>query len=448
MAIVEAKYRLKDFINTELKHFSNLDNVRSIPSIIDGLKDAQRKAVFGMIKQGNNEIKVAQLGNYVAKESHYAHGEVSMCDTIVGLAQSFAGSNNMNLFEPIGQFGSILSSEASAHRYIYTKPSANMRKLIRPEDDLILESQYVDGDKVEPVRYFPILPLWLINGTEGIGTGHATKVLPRCPKNIKFLVSRLVSDVNPQQKTIDEFMTPTFNGWTGKVIKGASDNQWELHGTIETINTTTLRVTELPVMYNIDKYKEVLIKLMDEGKVKTYDNDSSEDGFDITITVPREVGRLPNDELKQMFKLVRTVTENVTLWNLNGVLTRYDSAYEALKEFVAYRIDKYESRRLATIQLIDDSLDAVKNKINFIVYWNTMLVDPYKKTRTDIEAELISSSTVKEKYFDSLFAMQINALTMDRVKALDAEFDKLKLKLKEYKSIKSVELYDSDLSTI
>lgn len=442
MAIKE--YRLKTFIDNELREFSNYDNVRSIPSIIDGLKDAQRKAVFGMMKHGNSEIKVAQLGNYVAKESHYAHGEVSMCDTIVGLAQDFPGSNNMNIFEPIGQFGSILSSEASAHRYIYTKPSSNLRKLFSESDDLILESQTVDGDKVEPVNYLPIIPLWIINGCEGIGTGHATKILPRNPKLIAQLISRLVNNVTPQQRTIDEAMKPHFDGWSGEVIKAAGDNQWELHGKIDTINTTTLRVTELPITYSIDKYKEVLIKLMDEGKVKTYDNDSSEDGFDITITVPREVGRLSNVELKDMFKLVRTITENVTLWNVSGALIRYDSAYDALNEFIAYRIDKYEVRRNALIDAINEKLDAVNNRIKFIHYWN----DQYEAPKTRHEIELEIKDTIDSRYFDSLFAMQIGSLTIERLNALNSERKKLNLQLNEYKNTNPVNMYQGELNTI
>lgn len=409
-------YRLKSFIDNDLKVFSNLDNVRSIPSVIDGLKDSQRKAVFAMFKHGNSEIKVAQLGNYASKETHYNHGEVSMCDTIVGLAQNFPGSNNINLFEPIGQFGSILSSESSAHRYIFTKPSQFMRKIIRPEDDLILNYKYVDGDKVEPETYFPILPIWCVNGCEGIGTGHSTKVLPRNPKLVAQLISKLVNGVTPQQKTIDECMRPWFNGWTGEVKSTDVENQWELHGKIETINTTTLRVKELPVTYSIDKFKDILIKLMDEGKVRDYENNSSEDGFDITITVPREIGRKTNDELKQIFKLVKTVSENVTLWDLNGQLRRYACAYEALNDFITHRTDVFEARRLAAIESVTEHINFIENKIRFIHFWNTELTDANKKSRKDIESEI--ETIIDAKYFDQLFAMQIGSLTSERVDAL------------------------------
>lgn len=438
-------YRLKSFIDNDLKVFSNLDNVRSIPSIVDGLKDSQRKAVFSMLKQNSNEeIKVAQLGNYASKETHYKHGEVSMCDTIVGLAQDFPGSNNINLFEPIGQFGSILSSESSEHRYIYTKPSKYLKTIIRPSDNLILKYKYVEGHKVEPETYYPLLPLWLVNGCEGIGTGHSTKILSRNPKDVASVINKIINGVTPQQKTIDSAMTPWFKGWTGEVKSTGVDNQWELHGRIETINNTTLRVTELPVMYSIDKFKEILIKLMDEGKVRDYENNSTDEGFDITITVPREIGRKDNAELMQIFKLVKTITENVTLWDLTGSLKRYSNVYEALLEWVTYRTDVYESRRISQIESLTNEISFIKNKILFIEYWNTKMKDANKKSRSDIENEI--SSVVDSRYFDQLFSMQISSLTMERVESLKRDLDNVQSERSSLQNTNAANLFSSELS--
>ena len=100
---------LSDFINKELILFSMADNIRSIPSIVDGLKPGQRKIMYACFKRKlSHEIKVAQLAGYVAEHSAYHHGEVSLCSTIVNLAQNYVGSNNMNLLEPMGQFGTRL----------------------------------------------------------------------------------------------------------------------------------------------------------------------------------------------------------------------------------------------------------------------------------------------------------------------------------------------------
>jgi DNA topoisomerase-2 len=113
----------KDFIDKELIHFSIANNLRAIPNLMDGLKPGQRKILYCCFKRNlKNEIKVAQLAGYVAEHSAYHHGEMSLTQTIVNMAQDFVGTNNLNLLEPVGQFGSRNggSKEAASARYIYT----------------------------------------------------------------------------------------------------------------------------------------------------------------------------------------------------------------------------------------------------------------------------------------------------------------------------------------
>uniref|UniRef100_A0A6C0ADR2 DNA topoisomerase (ATP-hydrolyzing) n=1 Tax=viral metagenome TaxID=1070528 RepID=A0A6C0ADR2_9ZZZZ len=99
---------IKDFINLEMKHFSNYDNIRSLPNLVDGLKPAQRKVIYACLKRNlESEMKVAQLSGYVAEVTSYHHGENSLVQTIINLAQDFVGSNNLNLLKPNGQFGCI-----------------------------------------------------------------------------------------------------------------------------------------------------------------------------------------------------------------------------------------------------------------------------------------------------------------------------------------------------
>lgn len=439
-------YRLKDFINNDLKIFSNADNVRSIPSIIDGFKDSQRKAVFGVFTHGPSEIKVAQLGAHCSKVTAYQHGEDSMCETIVGLTQNFPGANNINLFTPIGQFGSIMSSEASAVRYIYTKQSPFLRKYLHRDDDLILESRYEEGQAMEPWNYFPIVPMWLVNGAAGIGTGHATKILPRDPKKVADLIKKLLQGVAVQQRTIDAAMTPYFQGWGGTVVKGASDTQWELHGKIEKINTTTLKVTHLPITYSVDKFKEILIALMDAGKVKDFDNNSTEDGFEFIITTPREVAKKTEDELKVLFKIVAKVGENVTLWNTAANLQRFDNAYAAMLAFIEFRKTMYGARKVKLLEALAEELNWNINRVKFITYWNTELKDPHKKKRAELEAEF--SSVVDLKYIDRLLSLQISSLTMEKVEEATQAASSVKGEIEQLEKMSADDLYVRDLDTL
>ena len=165
-----------DFINKELILFSMADNVRSIPSVVDGLKPGQRKVIYGCyLKKLKGEIKVAQLAGFVSEKTAYHHGEVSLTGTIVGLAQDFVGSNNINLLVPAGQYGTRNEGgkDHAAPRYIFTDiPSIN-RAVFHPADDPLLEYLTDDNDKIEPAWYVPVLPMVLVNGADGIGTGES-----------------------------------------------------------------------------------------------------------------------------------------------------------------------------------------------------------------------------------------------------------------------------------
>jgi DNA topoisomerase-2 len=87
-----------DFVDNELIHFSNANNIRAFPSVVDGLKPSQRKVLYSCFRRNlKDEIKVAQLAGYCAEHTAYHHGEASLHSTIVGMAQNFVGSNNINL---------------------------------------------------------------------------------------------------------------------------------------------------------------------------------------------------------------------------------------------------------------------------------------------------------------------------------------------------------------
>ena len=442
--------RIKDFIDNDLKVFSNLDNVRSIPSLIDGLKDSQRKALYGVLKKGGAETKVSQLAAYVTMETHYDHGEASMQDAIIKMAQNFTGSNNVNLFDPIGQFGSILSSEASAPRYIFTKPTKFLRQYFNKDDDNLLEYREEEGVKLEPLNYLPIVPMWLVNGVTGIGTGHASTILSRDPRKVADLVSKLIKGIAVQDKTIAAAMTPYFEGWGGRIEKREllDDSKWDLYGVIEKINSTTLRVTELPVSYDLDKFKSILIELMEAGKIKDFENGkSSENGFVFEITVPREIARKTIPELITLFKLKVGIGENVTLWDEEGKLRRYANVYEALQAFIKFRVSKYQPRKDMLLTQWTSDIELMRAKASFIDAWNNRLVVPHKMKKDVLTKELVALG-VKEEYLDRVLGMQISSLTLERAIELEESIKALDKKWKELSGKTPEQLYLEDLAEI
>merc|ERR1711997_641028 len=154
----------KDFINKELVLFSNCDNERSIPSLVDGFKPGQRKVMFTCLKRNDKrEVKVAQLAGSVGEMSAYHHGEASLMGTIINLAQDYVGSNNINLLLPIGQFGTRLAGgkDHASPRYIFTQLSPLARNIFNANDDAVLTQLLDDNQKIEPEWYIPILPMVL-----------------------------------------------------------------------------------------------------------------------------------------------------------------------------------------------------------------------------------------------------------------------------------------------
>lgn len=251
-----------DFVNLELVLFSNADNVRSIPSLVDGFKPGQRKVLFTCIKRNDKrEVKVAQLAGSVAEHSAYHHGETSLCMTIVNLAQNFVGSNNINVLEPRGQFGTRLAGgkDSASPRYIFTKMSPLTRMIFHPHDDPLLKHEYDDNQKIEPVWYIPIIPMVLVNGADGIGTGWMTKIPNYNPREIVKNIRALLDDgeVSP--------MLPWYKNFRG-TIEDCGDHRYLISGEIAIIGQDKVEITELPVGTWTQNYKENVLEPLLNGK--------------------------------------------------------------------------------------------------------------------------------------------------------------------------------------
>ena len=190
---------INEFVNTDVAsyfHYINLE--RALPSCIDGLKPSQRKVLhtcFHRDLSGHKEMKVAQLAGAVAELTCYHHGDMSMHETIVKLAQDFVGSgNNVPLLEPLGQFGTRLAggSDHASARYISTRLSPLVRFLFPEEDDALLERRTEEGRTVEPVTFVPIIPMVLVNGAHGIGSGYSCKISSHDPLAVAGLLFELL----------------------------------------------------------------------------------------------------------------------------------------------------------------------------------------------------------------------------------------------------------------
>lgn len=428
------KKALVDFFKDEVRGFSIYSCERSLPSGIDGLKTSQRKVVFGMQKKFNNqEVKVSIASAGIMEISCYHHG--SLDGVIVNMAQGFAGSNNMPLLDSIGQFGSRISPDSAATRYIFTKLSNNYRQLFSNLDDPILEHNDDDGVEVEPRYYLPLLPTILVNGADGVGTGYACTVMAYNPKDLKQAITTILSGGKPKSKLV-----PWYKGFTGKIHK--EGDQVVVSGSIEKVNSTTLKITELPVGIYTSKYREHLNKLEEAGTIKSYDDNSSEDKTEFIVRCTREFVDTETEKLLTIFKLVARTTENITVWDENFRIRKFASPDDLLNWFVAFRLTKYEERRQHLIKNALSQIDDYLEQMRFIKLYLKRGKDWSKMTNADVVSEL---TTEQFKDIPDLLAIKVSRLTGESIDELQLKIDETKVKHAKLVKTTAAELYKEDL---
>jgi DNA topoisomerase-2 len=433
--------RVKHFFGTAVKTFSLYDNVRSIPKITDGLKPSQRKALYGTVARGENagEIQVERLASMIAAKTDYHHGAASLVGTMVGMARDkMPGMNNMNLFAPNGQFGSRLTKEPGAGRYITTELTPFFRQLFKKEDDCILVPLLSDGEEIEPETYIPLLPMPLVNGASGTATGHACEIFSYHPEQVRDAVLKCLEGKKLKGGTL----TPWFRGYHGTVARNKETGQVTTTGKLEIVNSTTIRITELPLGVYLDPYKDHLNKLEEEEFIKQYDDNSSEDTFSFEVMVPRATTALDMEVLLKKFKLVGRGTENFTLWNPAGVLQKYESAEAVIEGFVPWRLAQYEVRRQKLIADTTEQIRFQSEVVRFIKFYlaNTKV---FKDTgKADLITLLLSKDFVD---YDRLLSMPIWNLTKDKIAELEKKLTDLKAYLATLTSDTAGEMYKREL---
>ena len=390
----------EEFINKELIHFSKYDCDRSIPNLMDGLKISLRKILFASFKKNlTTEIKVAQFSGYVSEHSGYHHGEASLNAAIVGMAQNFVGSNNINLLLPNGQFGTRLQGgkDSASERYIFTQLNKITRAIFHVNDDNILNYLNDDGLSVEPVFYAPIIPMILVNGSKGIGTGFSTDIMCYNPLDIiSYLKSKLSST------TSDISFIPYYEGFKGRITK-ISDEKFLIKGVYEKIGADKIKVTELPVGYWTEDFKELLESLIEpvpgkDGKkvpalVKDFDDVSKDTNVDFTITFAKgkldELEKARGDHgcngVEKLLKLYTTnTTTNMHLFDAKDNLKKYENVSSIIDDYYETRLKMYQTRKDFMINALEQERILLSNKAKYIQENLDGTIDLRKKTKAQV----------------------------------------------------------------
>lgn len=349
-----------DFVNKELILFSMADNMRSIPSVLDGLKPGQRKVIYACLKRNLvKDKKVVELAGYVSEQTAYHHGEASLQQTIIGLAQDFVGSNNINCLEPSGNFGSRLAggSDAASPRYTYTRLSPFARKIFSPLDEPNLKYQTEEGKSIEPDVYSPILPMVLVNGADGIGTGWSTNIPNYHPMEIVKNLKRRMGRLDPEniEELPFETMMPWFRGWNGKP-EPAGPDRYKFNGVAyrDEQKPNEVVITELPIRMWTDDFKARLEKVISgvDGPswIKDYKefNDHKTVHFEIQVD-EKHMDKVLAEGLLDRFKLQKQVaTSNLVAFDTNGQIRKYEKVEDILEEYYIHRLSMYSERKACT----------------------------------------------------------------------------------------------------
>lgn len=443
------------YVNDDLIHFSVYNLERAIPSLCDGFKKSIRKIMFCCLKRKlHNEIKVAQLSGYVSEHGAYHHGEASLQEAIIGMAQNYVGSNNINLLMPNGQFGTRIAGgkDNASPRYIFTCLNPIVKHIFKEDDFNVLTYLDDDGIMIEPEYYVPVIPTILVNGAIGIGTGYSTNIPCYNPKDIINNLKKMLNGEEPMG------MTPWYKGFTGEVTDKESKGKYRK------ISNTKVEVTELPIQVWTEDFKTHLDNYIDKHPkvLKDYESHYTETTVKFILhfhnaAVLENLLTMNGEEehsnkFEKEFKMINTRavnTNNMHLFDRNGVIKKYSDVSEIMKEFYDVRLEYYKKRKDFKLDQFEKELVILDSRIKFIMHIIDGKLKVANAKKDDIIDHLEKNKFVKmnDKY-DYLINMPVYNLTYEKKEELLKEYNDKNAQYESYKKKTIENLWTDDLNEL
>lgn len=405
---------------------------RAIPSIIDGFKPSQRKA-FHIVKNINDFIKVQAVAGKMISDCNYNHGDASASDAVSRMAQDFVGSNNIPVFKHKGSFGSKFIKKPSAPRYIYVKQNTEYNKFFK---DFEICNPNSDMENPEPEFFLPIIPTILLNGTKGIAVGFATEIQPYNIEDIKNYIQHYINN-----ETLVK-LNPFYKGYKGKINFDKESGKYIQHGIFKIVNSTKIKITEIPTCFNREKYTILLEKLKENKHIKSY-VDASKKSWDITILLSRK-SKIFNDPEKHL-KLTSVLNENITVIDDIGNIRKFDSVYELIEYFIEFRLVIYKKRIQYMLNKLKNEILLSRTKIKFVLEMNS--INFKKMTKQELNDHFLNIEFDKE-HLEKCLQLQTHQLNIDFLRKMKDLIEDLKKEYLWYKEITPSELYLLDLKEI
>ena len=445
-----------EFLNKDMVQFSVADCIRSLPNMVDGLKPSQRKVLFACLKRNLiEEIKVSQFAGYVGEQSSYHHGEQSLHGTIIGMAQSIIGHANLPLLEGIGQFGTRLGGgeDSSSPRYIFTKLQSYTKTIFNSNDNNQLNFLNDDGMLIEPQYYIPCLPMLLINGSRGIGTGFSSTFPCFNPQIIKENLIKLMRDEDAEMTPLH----PWYKSFQGE-IEEVDEGKYVTRGVFTIKDGTTIEITELPIGVWTNDYNTFLDKLVMEDILCSYRSRCDE----VRVYYEIRIRRLLLDEwrrenkVEDNLKLVSTQwrgkglsTRNMHVIDENGSILKINSPEELLWRYYQIRKKTYTYRKKYLVDKLQEDATKLQERVRFIQLFISEDITIIRKTKSQIQEQLEAHNFKKyDGTYDYLVTMHIISLSEEKIKELEKERDKKLEDLSEIQGKTFCDLWKEDIDKI
>lgn len=396
-------YSLTDFLSTELPKYHHDDCKRSIPGGIDGLKESQRKIVYtAKLRRLKEKIKVAQFAAAVAENTSYHHGEQNLANSIINLAQSFIGSNNLPLFSEEGMFGTRLEGgkDAASPRYIFTKKREYFDAMFPEEDDPLLLRREDDGVLIEPYYYIPTIPLLLVNGSMGIGTGWSSFCPCFNPDDIIDIAALWMNNDKKEFAKKIKTLVPWYRGFVGKIQRSEnSETKFVTSGIIKSTSSGII-ISELP----IGEWTSNFTRWLSDQDIDFNDRSTPQN---VVIEIKDDI---PLDDFK------KKLTTNLSLDNV----VVFDEKEDITEVTIANIFNMWGDEKLRILNLrkstklkkLQNELDLFAAKREFILQVKAKKID----LTTDLPTIMnkIKKITPNESYQTSLLEMNVRSLTLEK----------------------------------
>jgi len=443
-----AKRSVTHFFDDEYLQQAQYVNFSKIASVISGSKVTMQKVLSTMMSENiSSWTKVEVVSSLTALKTLYLGGSSNIDGVTTNIGANYVGSNNISLIESKGDFGARLNKQPAASRYIFTKRGQSFDKYFNREDLNVLPKYNFEGQDIEYAYFTYTLPMILVNGTTGLGSGYSSDILPRDPLEIEDYLKKSLQ--GKKQKPL--MIKPYFKGFNGTVEQGETPKQWVIKGLFNRINKSNTEITEVPIGMNYKGYIKILKKLRDEGKIKSYDDlcDPKKDIFRFKIKHDIKFSEKSDEEIEKFFKLRTTQTENLTLNDENNAITVFESVNDIFWHYYNFKLKILQERKDFIIQRTSRQIQLDVSKYLFIkaIVEDELLIN--KRQKKDIEKDLdkpqFDKIVKKDNTYDYLLGMAISSLTVERMKSLMNDIKLQKGKLDDIKKITIEKMWLEDL---